>query len=185
VLLHGFPDNRHIYDPLIPSLVGAGRRVVAFDFLGFGDSEKPPNYKYTFEQQTGDIRAVVDFLKLDHIVPVAHDAGGVAAINYVLANPQRITGLCLLNSFYGDCPTLRFPEFIAFFADPELKALSHAMLTDPKQMAFLLNFQRQQFQADSSQELKDSMDNVLHQSLTRISHNTQVLAPHLPSSQED
>jgi haloalkane dehalogenase len=36
VLMHGFPDNLHIYDDLIPNLVGGGRRVVAFDFLGFG-----------------------------------------------------------------------------------------------------------------------------------------------------
>jgi haloalkane dehalogenase len=32
VLLHGFPDNRHLYDRLVPEL--ARRRVVTFDFLG-------------------------------------------------------------------------------------------------------------------------------------------------------
>ena len=36
VLMHGFPDNLRIYDDLIPYLVAAGRRVVTFDFLGFG-----------------------------------------------------------------------------------------------------------------------------------------------------
>jgi haloalkane dehalogenase len=41
VLMHGFPDNLHIYDELIPYLVTAGRRVVTFDFLGFGASDKP------------------------------------------------------------------------------------------------------------------------------------------------
>jgi haloalkane dehalogenase len=41
VLMHGFPDNLRIYDDLIPYLVAAGRRVVAFDFLGFGASDKP------------------------------------------------------------------------------------------------------------------------------------------------
>ena len=41
VLLHGFPDNLHIYDDLVPHLVAAGRRTVAFDFLGFGASDKP------------------------------------------------------------------------------------------------------------------------------------------------
>jgi hypothetical protein len=35
VLLHGFPDNSHIYDDLIPHLAAAGRRTIAFDFLGF------------------------------------------------------------------------------------------------------------------------------------------------------
>ena len=41
VLLHGFPDNSHIYDDLILHLVAAGRRTIAFDFLGFGGSDKP------------------------------------------------------------------------------------------------------------------------------------------------
>ncbi len=40
LLLHGFPDNSHIYDDLIPHLVSAGRRTVAIDFLGFGSSDK-------------------------------------------------------------------------------------------------------------------------------------------------
>ena len=33
VLMHGFPDNLHLYDRLVPEL--AGRRVVVFDFLGW------------------------------------------------------------------------------------------------------------------------------------------------------
>jgi haloalkane dehalogenase len=40
VLLHGFPDNLHLYDRLVPEL--AGRRLVSFDFLGWGASDKPP-----------------------------------------------------------------------------------------------------------------------------------------------
>lgn len=39
VVMHGFPDNLHLYDRLIPYLTP--RRVVAFDFLGWGDSDKP------------------------------------------------------------------------------------------------------------------------------------------------
>ena len=58
VLLHGFPDNSHIYDKLIPHLAGAGRRTVAFDFLGFGASDKPEGALYSFEQQLGDLEAV-------------------------------------------------------------------------------------------------------------------------------
>jgi haloalkane dehalogenase len=37
-LLHGFPDSSYIYDHLIPHLAGAGRRTIAFDFLGFSSS---------------------------------------------------------------------------------------------------------------------------------------------------
>ena len=39
VLMHGFPDDLHLYDRLVPEL--AGRRVVSFDFLGWGASDKP------------------------------------------------------------------------------------------------------------------------------------------------
>src|SRR2546421_9883425 len=78
VVLHGFPDNSHIYDDLIPHLVSAGRRTVAFDFLGFGESDKPEGALYSFEQQLGDLEAVVDALGLEKIIPVGHDAGGRA-----------------------------------------------------------------------------------------------------------
>src|SRR5262249_22901564 len=41
VLMHGFPDNLRIYAALAPLLARAARRVVAFDFLGYGGSDKP------------------------------------------------------------------------------------------------------------------------------------------------
>ena len=40
VLLHGFPDNLHLYDRLLPQL--GPRRVVVFDFLGWGPPTSPP-----------------------------------------------------------------------------------------------------------------------------------------------
>lgn len=38
ILMHGFPDNVHLYDRIIPYLSPA-RRVLAFDFLGWGASD--------------------------------------------------------------------------------------------------------------------------------------------------
>jgi haloalkane dehalogenase len=38
ILMHGFPDNVHLYDRLSPYL-SPPRRVVLFDFLGWGSSE--------------------------------------------------------------------------------------------------------------------------------------------------
>jgi pimeloyl-ACP methyl ester carboxylesterase len=35
ILMHGFPDNLHLYDRLIPYL-SPPDRVIAFDFLGWG-----------------------------------------------------------------------------------------------------------------------------------------------------
>lgn len=41
VMLHGFPDNLRIFEKVAPLLASAGRRVVLFDFLGLGASDKP------------------------------------------------------------------------------------------------------------------------------------------------
>ncbi len=46
ILMHGFPDNVHLYDRLSPYL-SPPRRVVLFDFLGWGSSDKPSGYPYT------------------------------------------------------------------------------------------------------------------------------------------
>ena len=46
VLMHGFPDNTHLYDRLVPCLAGR-RPVVRFDFPGWGRSDKPAGYPYT------------------------------------------------------------------------------------------------------------------------------------------
>ena len=125
VLMHGFPDNLHIYDRLIPAL--AGRQVITFDFLGWGASDKPTDYPYTSKQQEGELHAVLDALQIEQVVPVAHDASGPVGINWALDHPQRVSSLVLLNTYYGQAPTLRFPEFISLFADPAYAALTRAM----------------------------------------------------------
>jgi len=154
VLLHGFPDNSHIYDDLIPHLASAGRRAIALDFLGFGASDKPAGARYSFEQQLGDLEAVVEALALDQIIPVGHDAGGPAAINFALKHPERTTAVCLMNAFYGDAPGLRVPEFIELFSNKNLKALTRHLLANPQQFAWLLGFQRDQMQAGLTEAQK-------------------------------
>ena len=144
VLLHGFPDNSHIYDDLIPHLASAGRKIVTIDFLGFGASDKPVGSHYSFAQQLGDVEAVVAALSLDTIIPVGHDAGGPAVVNFALKHPERTAAVTLMNAFYGAAPGLRVPELIALFSNKELSALSLHFLASPQQFAWLLDFQRNQ-----------------------------------------
>jgi haloalkane dehalogenase len=145
VLMHGFPDNLHIYDDLIPYLVASGRRVVTFDFLGFGASDKPSGATYSFKQQLGDLEAVVDTLGLGKFVPVAHDASGPAAINFAIEHPDRVDSVCMLNSAYGDAPTIHWPEVIELFATKSLAALAGAIAQSPEQFGWLLDWQKQRF----------------------------------------
>lgn len=145
VLMHGLPDNLRIYEDLIPHLVAAGRRVVAFDFLGFGASDKPEGATYSYQQQLGDLEAVVEALGLDQVLLVPHDSSGFAGINFAIDHPDRVSSVCMLNSAYADADTVHWPEMIELAAKPSLRALSDAVLRRPEQFGWLLTWQQQMF----------------------------------------
>jgi pimeloyl-ACP methyl ester carboxylesterase len=123
ILMHGFPDNLHLYDRLVPCL-SPPRRIIAFDFLGWGDSDKPSGYPYTAESQLGELDSVMNQLVHTHAVLVAHDASGPPAINWALAHPERIAGLVLLNTYYCKMPTLHPPEAIFLFSTPVIRSFA-------------------------------------------------------------
>ncbi len=141
VLMHGFPDNHHLYDRLVPHL--DGRHVVTFDFLGWGESDKPAGYDYTFANQTDDLDAVVRGLGLDRVVLVVHDASGPAGINWALEHPQQVAAIVALNTFYSlltDAPP-NPPEAIRLFSDPNFQRLTEHFARSPREFRWLYDFQ--------------------------------------------
>ena len=125
VLMHGFPDNLHLYDRVVPLL--RGRRTVTFDFLGWGRSDKPRAHTYTFTEQEAELDDVVQTLGLRRVIPVVHDASGPAGINWSLSHPGQVAALVLLNTFYSAMPTTNPPEVIRLFSDPSFGALANAI----------------------------------------------------------
>ena len=141
VLLHGYPDNHHLYDRLVPLL--AGRHVVVFDFLGWGESDKPADHDYTFDNLTVDLDAVVTGLGLARVVLVPHDASGPPAINWALDHPDQVAAIVALNTFYCDIPgsPLNPPEAIRLFSDPNFARLTTHFAASPAQFRWLYEFQ--------------------------------------------
>ena len=123
ILMHGFPDNLHLYDRLVPRL-SPPRRVIAFDFLGWGASDKPADYPYSAKNQAGDLDAVITELKLGPVVLVAHDASGPPAIEWAFHHADQVAALVLLNTYYCAMPTLRPPEAIFLFSTPLIRNLA-------------------------------------------------------------
>src|SRR5262249_18390343 len=99
ILMHGFPDNVHLYDRLVPYL-SPPRRVVAVHFLGWGRSDKPSGHPYAAGNQVGGLGGVITQLGLGHVVLVVHDASGPPGIDWALAHSERVAGLVLLNTYY-------------------------------------------------------------------------------------
>src|SRR5258708_3093296 len=56
-LLHGFPTCSWDYAKVTPFLENHFR-ILAFDFLGFGHSEKPPHHSYSIQEQTDLTEAI-------------------------------------------------------------------------------------------------------------------------------
>ena len=123
IMMHGFPDNLHLYDRLVP-LLSPRRRLVTFDFLGWGNSDKPTQYSYTAANQEKELAAVINQLELKQVVLVAHDASGPPAIDWALAQPDQVAGLILLNTYYCEVPTVKLPEAIFLFSTPLIKSIA-------------------------------------------------------------
>jgi pimeloyl-ACP methyl ester carboxylesterase len=147
VLMHGFPDDHRIYDHLISRL--SPKRAVTFDFVGYGRSERPERTNFSTQAHGEQITAVLDTLHADRAVLVGHDASGPDAITYAVAHPQRIAHLVLLNTVFGNQPSLIMPEMTRLFSDPQLKTLADDMVGDPNQLLWLLQRWGSQFQLDA------------------------------------
>jgi pimeloyl-ACP methyl ester carboxylesterase len=146
VLMHGFPDNLHLYDALYPLLAGK-REVVAFDWIGWGQSDKPApkDFPYTTATMTDELAAVVQNRGLSGFTLVAHDASGPPGIDYAIANQSTVGRLVLLNTYYELNQSIHPPEALELEADPNLQADANAIEADPAAVEALYRWQLKRF----------------------------------------
>lgn len=98
LLLHGFPDSRHLWRHQIGALVDAGFRVVAPDLRGFGDAPKPAAVDaYALPTIAGDVIGILDALGIRSVRVVGHDWGSAVAWFMAGAYPQRVERLVALS----------------------------------------------------------------------------------------
>src|SRR6476646_528539 len=72
LVLHGFPTCSFDWREVIEPVRAAGRRVVLFDFLGFGLSDKP-DIRYSIRGYADTTEAVARATGLERVVLVSHD----------------------------------------------------------------------------------------------------------------
>ncbi len=78
VFLHGFPTSSWDWFKIWPALT-ARYRCIAFDFLGFGYSDKPADHRYTMHEQTDITESVLRRAGVKRFKLVAHDYGVTVA----------------------------------------------------------------------------------------------------------
>lgn len=82
LVFHGFPTSSHDWHLALP-LLAEHRRVVLFDFLGYGLSDKPADYSYSLFEQADLAIAVCRAVDLQPCHLLAHDMGTSVACEWM------------------------------------------------------------------------------------------------------
>ena len=77
--LHGFPTCSWDWAKLVPELKNQ-QKLLLFDFLGFGDSDKPARHKYSIFEQADITEVLWQHFNVDETTLVAHDYGDTVAL---------------------------------------------------------------------------------------------------------
>jgi pimeloyl-ACP methyl ester carboxylesterase len=101
VCFHGFPTSSWDWHALLP-LLAKRRKVLVFDFPGYGLSEKPPNRGYSLKRQLDAAEALFRHLRIERFELLAHDMGNSVACELLRRReeggyPFELQSLTLLN----------------------------------------------------------------------------------------
>jgi pimeloyl-ACP methyl ester carboxylesterase len=99
LLLHGFASNHSVnwvFPQWVKTLSDAGRRVIAFDARGHGQSEKlyrPEDYSIALMAE--DARNLLDFLGIEQADVMGYSMGARIAAALALSHPARLRSLVI------------------------------------------------------------------------------------------
>ena len=115
LLLHGFPETRHMWRDQLRALAAAGFRAVAPDQRGYSAGARPLAVEaYASDRLTSDALALMDACGAQRIHLVGHDWGGQLAWLIAAKNADRVATLTKLSR-------------------PHPAAFARAMAEDPEQ----------------------------------------------------
>ena len=96
VLLHGFLENKKMWDAFIPEW-SKKFRIINVDLLGHGETGCM-GYVHSMENNADVVHEVLAELRLRKAILVGHSMGGYVALAFAELYPDVVKGLVLLNS---------------------------------------------------------------------------------------
>jgi pimeloyl-ACP methyl ester carboxylesterase len=94
VMIHGLATNMAFWYAGIAQALSRAGRVTIYDLRGHGHSDMPST-GYSADQMTEDLRALLDYLRIEQAHLVAHSFGGTVAIAFALRYPDRVKSMIL------------------------------------------------------------------------------------------
>jgi pimeloyl-ACP methyl ester carboxylesterase len=122
VFMHAATGSSRVWDYQIPAFTAAGYRVIAYDRRGWGRSETVATGP---QPGTGadDLRALMDYLKIDRFHLVATAAGSSVSLDYAVSFPQRLRSLVMANAALGGFEEKDYQELGRRIRSPQIDAL--------------------------------------------------------------
>ncbi len=99
LMCHGNPTWSFLYRNVIRSLRDRFR-CIAVDYPGFGLSDRPAGYGYTPAEHATVVGELVRRLDLSDLIVMGHDWGGPIGTSVACADPSRVSGLVLGNTWF-------------------------------------------------------------------------------------
>jgi pimeloyl-ACP methyl ester carboxylesterase len=97
LLLHGFPSGSHQFRRLF-DVLGARYRLIAPDYPGFGHTEVPDGFTYSFDRLADTAEGFVQRLGLSRFVMYVFDFGAPVGFRLAERHPEWIAGLIIQNA---------------------------------------------------------------------------------------
>ena len=101
LLIHGIPVWGYLWKDCIEGLAGQFRLIIP-DLLGYGYSDKRDAFDRAVTVQAGMLKTLLDELGISPLCVVGHDIGGAVAQRLVVAHPEQVRKLMLIDSVLYD-----------------------------------------------------------------------------------
>ena len=95
LLIHGSPGSLEDWQPVVDA-IGGSMRVTTYDRPGQGYSGD--SGKYSYEDNADVALALIDVLRLEHVVVVGHSYGGTTALAIAARSPAAVDAVVVLDS---------------------------------------------------------------------------------------
>jgi pimeloyl-ACP methyl ester carboxylesterase len=115
ILIHGEPTWSYLYRNFIPRL-SRNFRVIAFDHMGFGKSESPPDAEYTLDRHARNLGSLIEELDLKDVTLVMQDWGGPIGAVVASRQPDRMKRFVAMNTIFGTDRNVREERLTPWFA---------------------------------------------------------------------
>jgi haloalkane dehalogenase len=127
VFIHGNPTSSFLWRNVLPHVERSGRRLIAPDLIGMGDSDKIPAGaepdRYRFVSQARYLEAFInEVVGTGPVTLVLHDWGGALGFDWTYRHKERVRAIAYMETFVTPLTLSDLPESF----HPTLKAVRSA-----------------------------------------------------------